>query len=287
MNDLHKGTAAVTEIVIYPIKGCRGQALQSVEVTDMGLVGDREFTLLLEGQRASQKQLPLLYKLSAEWIDEHYLRLSFPDKGAFVLDSRLGSASEPVDIYSKQVPVLDMGDEVSLWLSDALQVSVNLVRVEQAIKWFFPLEEFSAVQDKDQSKFVDAAPILLTSQDSLADLNDKIHESGDKRSAAGLPLSMDRFRANIVVSGLAPYVEDNLPTFNFPELILNRVAVCERCIVTTVDPTSGVRGKEPLLTLSKFRKRENDYAGGILFGIYLVPEGVGRISVGDVLSSGD
>lgn len=280
LGDLNYGKASVSSIVIYPIKGCRGQVLESVEVTEMGLVGDREFTVLLNGQRVNQKQLPLLYQLSAQWIGEHSLVLSFPDAEALMLDTRLGTPREAVDIYSKKRPVLDMGDEVADWLSGVLQVAVRLVRAAQPVKWFFPLEGFSQVQDKDQSKFIDAAPVLLTNQNSLDDLNDKIKVAHESPA-----LSMDRFRANIVVSGLAPYLEDELPVFDFPNLGLSRVEVCERCIVTTIDPESGVGGKEPLRTLSQYRKRKNDYAGGIMFGIYLVPAAKGTISLGDPLGS--
>ena len=278
VSDSNCGTVSVSKIVIYPVKGCRGQVLESAEVTEMGLVGDREFTVTVAGQVVNQKQLPLLYQLSAQWIDEHSLSLSFPDAKSFVLDTRAGAACDTVDIYSKQVPVLDMGGEVADWLSDVLQDTVRLVRAAQPFKWFFPLEEFAQIHDNDQSKFIDAAPILLTNQNSLDDLNDKI------RVAHDLPaLSMDRFRANIVVAGLGSYLEDELPVFEFPKLRLSRLAVCERCIVTTTDPASGVRGKEPLRTLSKYRKRKNDYAGGIMFGIYLVPAVKGSISIGDVL----
>jgi uncharacterized protein YcbX len=278
IGDSNYDKASVSRIVIYPIKGCRGQVLESVEVTEMGLVGDREFAVVLDGQRANQKQLPLLYQLSAQWVGEHSLVLSFPNAEAFTLDARLGTSCEAVDIYSKQVPVLDMGGEVADWLSGVLQGAVRLVRIAQPVKWFFPLEEFSQIHDKDQSKFIDVAPVLLANQNSLDDLNDKISVAHETPA-----LSMDRFRANIIVSGLTPYLEDELPVFDFPHLSLSRVAVCERCIVTTTDPETGVRGKEPLRTLSQYRKRKNDYAGGIMFGIYLVPEAKGTISVGDVL----
>ena len=268
----------ISEIVIYPLKGCRGQTVQSVNVTEMGLVGDREFAVLLAGQRANQKQVPLLFNLSARWLDENRLQLSFPNEVDFFLDTSIGEPTDAVSIYSKRMSVLDMGPEVSRWLSGVLQAQVNLVRMRQPVKWFLPIEEFSGVHDQAQTKFIDAAPVLLTNENSLADLNDRIGPQAEE----GL-LAMNRFRPNIVISGLSPYLEDDLPEFDFPGLSLKRITVCERCIVTTTNQETGVRGKEPLLTLSKFRKRENDYAGGIMFGIYLKPEGNGTISVGDLL----
>ena len=55
----------ISDITIYPIKGCQGQILQQVTVTPMGLQGDREFTVLAGGSSANQKLLPDLRQLQA------------------------------------------------------------------------------------------------------------------------------------------------------------------------------------------------------------------------------
>ncbi|MEO2178343.1 MAG: MOSC N-terminal beta barrel domain-containing protein [bacterium] len=263
----------VSKLTIYPVKGCRGYSLTETRVTPMGLVGDREFTVLLDGERAGQKQILELIHLSAKWIGDHELLLGYPGKSDFELPTELGSPSADVDIYSKKIPTLDMGDEVAAWLSDAFEKTVRLVRAREAYDWFLPLKEFSGVHGQKQTKFIDAAPILLTNQSSLDDLCQRMDA----------PIPMNRFRPNIVVSDLEAYREDDLPAFNFPRLTLNRVTVCERCIVTTTDQNTGGRAKEPLRTLGKYRKRKNDYAGGIMFGIYLTPDSDGDISVGDVM----
>ena len=123
-----------------------------------------------------------------------------------------------------------------------------------------------------QAKFVDAAPILLTNQNSLKDLNERLT----------IDVPMERFRANIVVSGLAAYEEDQQQNYRAADVLLTRVTVCERCIVTTMDQQDGTMKKEPLKTLSKYRKRANDYAGGIVFGSYLTTQDAGRLNVGDI-----
>ncbi|MBV1905441.1 MAG: MOSC domain-containing protein [Pseudomonadales bacterium] len=274
--------ARISELVIYPIKGCKGQQLQTAQVTQMGLAGDREFSVILNGRRANQKQVPLLHKLGAQWNDKNQLTLSFPDTTDFVLNTNITASKLTVEIHSKPVSMLDMGDEVSNWLSSVMCAEVKLVRAEQAFDWFFPLPEFSLIHNMKQTKFVDAAPILLTNQNSLDALNKRIDADTNSGKKAQ-PLPMDRFRPNIVVSNLSPYQEDDIAKFIFPALKLQRVAVCERCVVTTTDQQSGLKGKEPLRTLSKFRKRKNDYAGGIMFGIYLTPKSEGSVSVGDIL----
>jgi uncharacterized protein YcbX len=55
------------------------------------------------------------------------------------------------------------------------------------------------------------------------------------------------------------------------------VKLCKRCVLTTIDQATGIKGIEPLLTLSKYRKKEN----GVYFGQNVIPTDVGQISIGD------
>ena len=49
--------AKVTDLLLYPIKGYRGYSVDQAAVTPMGLVGDREFAVIKDGERINQKQL--------------------------------------------------------------------------------------------------------------------------------------------------------------------------------------------------------------------------------------
>jgi len=265
--------AAVSAITIYPIKGCRGQSLQRAQLTPMGLAGDREFALLLAGQWVNQKTLPGLRLLQALWQDDGALLLSYPGCEDFVLASNTGRAAPAIEIYSKPVAVDDMGEDVARWLAVALGEQLQLVRMPRPVDWFFPLSEFGEIHGQPQNKFVDAAPVLITSEQSLLELNSRLSQA----------VLMDRFRPNIVLSGLDSYLEDELPNFVFPGCRLRRLAVCERCTVTTIDQQSGATSKEPLLTLSNYRRRKSGYAGGIMFGIYALPLGSGSLALGDSL----
>jgi len=260
----------VSDIIIHPIKGCRGYNLNSVEVTAMGLTGDREFTLVHEGGWANQKHIPDLYKIGATWLGADLI-LTSPDQSDFTLTTESTGAESPLTVYGQAVPVLDMGDSVATWLAASLGRAVRLVRAKAPFDWYLPLAEFAKVHGHKQSKFVDTSPVLLTNQASLEDLNQRLKS----------PVTMDRFRANIVISDLAPYQENELTEFRFPHLSLDQVAPCERCTVVTVDQSTGARTKEPLLTLSGYQRRPNGYAGGIVFGAYLAPAQAGRLTVGD------
>ena len=260
----------ISEIHIYPVKGCRGYRLDSVEVTTMGLQGDREFTLMQGDTWMNQKLLPDVYQLGAIW-EGNELRLTHPDQPDFLLTTDSSGAEAPLKIYGQVVAVLDMGRAVANWLAAAFGQPLRLVRAKAPVDWYLPLADFAKVHGQKQNKFVDTSPVLLTNQSSLDDLN--------RRLATAVP--MDRFRANLVVTDLPAYAEDDQMQFQFPHLNLGQVAPCERCTVVTVDQVSGERAKEPLLTLSGYRRRAKGYAGGIVFGAYLLPALAGRISVGD------
>ena len=58
--------------------------------------------------------------------------------------------------------------------------------------------------------------------------------------------------------------------------------VCDRCVMTTIDPVSLLGGPEPIRTLARHRRWE----GATWFGTRLVALGVGTVRVGDAVSPG-
>jgi len=265
----------VSDLLLYPIKGCRGYSVDQAAVTSMGLVGDREFAVIKDGERINQKQLSSMMYLSAVWKSVDHLELSFPGTSNFALNCAVNSKQTlgKIQVYGSDLSIQDMGDDVAFWLTGRLGTDVRLARTNGAAPWFLPVPEFVSVHGKPQTKFVDAAPILLTNTESLDDLNGRLLDD----------LPMNRFRPNIVLERLEPYKEDILELFNFPGLNLERVAVCERCSVTTINQETGAVAKEPLRTLSKYRKRADGYAGGIMFGIYVTAITDGKLAIGDNL----
>ena len=113
--------------------------------------------------------------------------------------------------------------------------------------------------------FPDGFPILVTSEASLAELNEALAERDQP------PVLMSRFRPNIVLSELPKRAEDQAGRIRLgdgTELLL--VKPCDRCVVTTVDQASGRRdGSEPLTTLGRIRR--NPKTGGVHFGVNAVP----------------
>jgi uncharacterized protein YcbX len=157
---------------------------------------------------------------------------------------------------------MDEGEDVAMWFSEFLGTGCSLVRM--------PDDGNRSVNRNGISSrvsFVDAFPLLLISEGSLADLNTRLE----------VPIPMKRFRPNLVVSGAGPYAEDSWRRILVGGSRFHVVKSCARCAITTVDPETGTRGKEPLRTLATYR----EVGGNVMFGQNLVHEGRGVVSVGD------
>eukprot|EP00760_Papus_ankaliazontas_P033379 PhM_4_TR6313/c0_g1_i1/m.48284 len=63
------------------------------------------------------------------------------------------------------------------------------------------------------------------------------------------------FRPNIVLRGGPAFFEDRLKTFHVGGATLTNTSPCARCVMTTVEPVTGVidKNNEPLETLRKDR----------------------------------
>jgi uncharacterized protein YcbX len=121
--------------------------------------------------------------------------------------------------------------------------------------------------NNEQVSFADGFPFLLISDASLADLNQRLEQ----------PVPMNRFRPNLVVSGCEAFAEDGWQSIRIGSIGFRVVKPCDRCVITTVDQTQGIRGKEPLLTLAQYRR----WDGKIWFGQNLIHEQLGMLKVGD------
>ena len=101
------------------------------------------------------------------------------------------------------------------------------------------------LQDSEPApvSFADGYPLLVCNQASLADLNTRMPKA----------IPMQRFRPNIVLSGLAAFEEDRIGTLQWCPVTLQLVKPCTRCIITSTDQLTGERSTNPLPVLRTFR----------------------------------
>ena len=171
-------------------------------------------------------------------------------------------------VWGDDVRGIDLGDTVSSWLSQAIDEDCRLLA--------FPASEIRQCDPKiakpgDSTQFADGYPLLIVSQASLDDLNDRLAQ----------PVEMARFRPNIVVSGCDSFAEDQWSEIAINDINIRLVEPCARCSVPTVDPSNGtLSGPEPIHTLSSYRERN----GEIFFGVNAIPDQQGMITVGDSIT---
>lgn len=94
---------------------------------------------------------------------------------------------------------------------------------------------------------------------------------------------MDRFRPNLVIAGGTPFQEDCWREIAVGPCTFRPVKPCARCVIITTDQGTGVRGKEPLSTLARYRGRVQDGGLKVDFGMNAIAIGAGMVRVGDLV----
>ncbi len=255
----------LSNLIYYPIKACRGFEVPAWEVERMGLRDDRRMMLVTpEGEFLTQREYPKL-ALVTPTLDGNRLTLSAPNFDSLRLNVQRSGLTVPVDIWKSQgVQAVDQGEEAAQWFSDWLDAPVRLVHIADG--YIRKVSADHAVHPDDHTGFADGYPILIASEEGLADLNARLET----------PVPMNRFRPNVVVKGGEPFVEDTWKRIRIGSVELAVVKPCARCVVTTIDKDTLVQSKEPLKTLNTFRKQPN----GAMFGQNVIPLNEGRLEVG-------
>lgn len=258
---------SVSELYVYPIKSLGGIAVTSAVVTSRGLQYDRRWMLVDKtGMFLTQRDLPQLALLQVQ-LEKNGL-IVFHKQSIREQVFIPFSAPDPVElsvvVWNDSCLATTVSAGVDAWFSRMLQMECRLVYMpEHSIRL---VDEKYAIEN-DVTSFSDAYPMLMIGQSSLDDLNARLTE----------PVPMNRFRPNIVFTGGTPYQEDEMEAFSINGIQLFGVKPCARCVVTTIDQDTGVRGKDPLRTLATYRSNGNK----VLFGQNLLHKGEGRISRGD------
>ena len=256
----------LTGLHLYPIKSTRGLAVTSWPVDSFGLGRDRRYMVVdAAGRFITQRRRPEMTHIQAKLTDVG-LTLQAPDLPDLAVTHPAGETTGPVEIWGEAVPGHDAGDMAADWLSTWLGEPCRLVYMANETHRGVDTD---FAPDSARVSFADGFSFLLISEESLADLNERLDT----------PVPMARFRPNLVVTGEGAFAEDTWRKIRIGPITFDVVKPCARCSMTTVDPLTGRKGKEPLRTLATFRKRD----GEVMFGQNLVHYGTGPLSVGDAV----
>ncbi|WP_323121382.1 MOSC domain-containing protein [Burkholderia alba] len=260
---------AISELFIYPIKSCGGIALQRARLLATGLEYDRRWMVTdAEGGMLTQRAHPLLARIRVA-IGERDLIVNAPDMPE--LRTPLAASDLPraepmaATVWHDTVGALDTGAHAAAWFSEYLRTPARLAHFAPAArravsaKWTGPTPSYT--------QFADGFPLLVIGQSSLDDLNARLRRKG----APAIP--MDRFRPNLVVTGIEAYDEDFVDEMEIRagshDVLLRLVKLCARCPMPTIDQHTGAPDpawpNEPLDTMSVYRDNPK-MNGALTFG---------------------
>lgn len=302
-----------TEVIslrIYPIKSCRGIEISSTRLRKMGLTLDRNWmfidkadrkfltirsdpsmtlidTNIVEGKEGELKGEQML-EVSIHGSDAHVTVPAFPSKEWLEANTTLGT----VEIWEADTDAYEYGAEINKVFCDFFHKDVALVYKGPSPRMVAVNGRKELYGSETPHHFADVMSLQIASEASIKDLNKRLQ---NKTDSAGKPLTIERFRPNIIVRGRDdhPWEEDTWKRIRITTTIpaeealykidLDAVARCARCQVPNVNPdTAEKHPKEPWDELMHFRRVDD---GGVAkykpcFGMLCIPKNEGKIRVG-------
>lgn len=265
-------TIRLTGVTRYPIKSCRGHPADEAVVEPWGLAGDRRWMLVDDrGRVVTARKHPQLVLVTPELTADGLL-VSAPGIDPLRVHTPQSADLWEVQVFSSVVAACSAATTAHVWFSMVVGAPVRLVYLDDPTRRR-PDPTYSRAEDR--VSFADGYPVLLATEESLAALNDLLLAGA---RTAEQPMSMTRFRPNLVVAGANPWAEDGWRVLRIGEARFRAVKGCSRCVLTTVDPETAETGKEPLATLARHRR----WDGKSWFAINLIPDSPGAtVHVGD------
>jgi len=269
--------ASISRLFVYPIKSCAGVELKESLLIETGLEFDRAWMVVDEaGEFVSQRELPRM-ALIRPALKHSEMVLRAP--GMLALHIAFDRVEEPVRVrvWDDEVAAYDMGDIAAQWFSDFLaepgkpKQALRLVRFDPEHKRLSSRKWTGEAEALNQ--FADGFPILVIGEASLADFNERLAAAGHEA------VGMERFRPNIVLTGIEAHDEDRvdevrIDTGEGGQVLLRPVKPCARCSIPDVDPATAETGTAVGDTLRSYRA-DPRLDGAITFGMnVIVLEGV-------------
>jgi uncharacterized protein len=193
--------------------------------------------------------------------------------GMLTLHIELDAVEKPctVRVWDDECKAYDMGDIAAQWFTDFLMQErpsnipaqkLRLVRFDPQhkrasnVKWTKGQEALN--------QFSDGYPVLVLSEGSLNELNERLNKAG--HASVGI----ERFRPNIVLSGLEAHDEDRTDQLLIAtpqgDVQLGLVKPCPRCPIPNVNPHTAISSPEVGQMLQTYRQ-DRRVDGAITFGM--------------------
>ncbi len=266
---------------VHPLKSGAIRPVRSIDVLPGGLRGDRTW-MVVDGDDGlvSAREVHALFHVVADTPATDptiacALRLRAPGLPDLHLDEPTADP-EPVRLFSLDLRAVPAGADADAWVRSALgRDDVRLVWCDDPTRRRL---QPGYARPGDHATFPDSFPVTVASLASLRQLNDWIVERAlELGEEPRDPLPIERFRANLVVDGDEPFGEDHWQALTVGGVRFRVAKPVDRCVMTSIHPQTLATAKEPIRSLARHRLVD----GKTMFAVHLVPEGSGRIGIGD------
>lgn len=249
----------VSNLTVYPVKSLRGIEVESFKLTKTGPEFDRQWMVVnQQGHFLTQRRLAKMCLINTR-IDDNTLIIGQQGLGEVAVP-RGGGEAIAATVWQDQVAAQDCGDEVALWLENALGRRCRMVFIP-------PGAERRVANSNHTIGFADGYPLLLANDQSLVQFNTHLSK----------PIEMNRFRPNITVSGADAWAEDQWQNINIGQQAFRVVSPCTRCVIPSINPQTGEKQHEVLQALNQFRR----FGTQTRFGQNVTYEKYRRVQRGD------
>lgn len=254
----------LNKIILYPIKSLAGISVTAWPLVKTGLQYDRCWMLVdSQGEFLSQRRLATMALIQTQ-IKDNQLWLSAQGHADISMPLTVANGELiTVKVWEYTGQGQTVSNELDSWFTQVLNHPCRLV--------YHPDHQVRSVDpdyglEQDQTAYSDGFPLLLTSEASLHNFNQR----------SGLAIDMRRFRSNLVVGDCAAYAEDLWRTIVINDIRFRLPKPCSRCAIPAINPNSALSEKAVLTALSKFRQRDNK----VYFGQNLIHDATGILTVG-------
>ena len=170
----------VSGLNVFPVKSFQGINLKIAELSRRGLKYDRQWMVTdFNYKFVTQRQIPLMASIKVS-IKENFLILEHTSiSPLYIAIGKKSRSFLKASIWGDNCFAYDEGDEVSKWLSEVLgkEKYKNLRLVRFADEYHRTVNKKHLKGEESHTTFSDGFPFLITSEESLDLLNQKLVHS--------------------------------------------------------------------------------------------------------------
>jgi uncharacterized protein YcbX len=280
----------IIEMRIYPIKSCRGFTVTKAKLLKTGLDLDRNWMFVTAADlnfltiRQTSEMTLIDTKVNEDdelevsirtrpgvgfKIPAHPTKKWLEDNTELALECEIWENKSDGYLYNK---------EMTAPFSEFFKKEVRLVYKGPTPRILGGNGAPSILGRTESTKFADLMPVQVSNQKSMDELNFRLKSVGEK------PITIERFRPNIIVEGDEAWYEDVWKTVKIGEkgsVTMDVAARCARCQVPNVDPDTAVKHKkQPWNMLMSYRRVDEGIKFKPCFGMLCCPREEGEVAVG-------